>query len=463
MRLRILTITVVGAIASGSWIVPGTLRAEEPPRSVRPALRAEGFGAPLKLTATATVTNEDEPCFDLADPTSTDVVTVSVDGAVKVLSSQRFYLQAPTYRAPQSERSREIDYDEQGRLLVWRSLATERLVTPERNDALSTLRLFRVEPGGEVRPEATTHRQLRRFQGSILSEVDLVLLALGSGYSSYLRQAPVIEKLGGRTMVKAAGSLGADLTGSWELTLDEADDGIVRKARFRSEGERPQILEINTRGTMENGGVRLAREGEVKLGREEEWTRIVVRLESVSPHFDEALLQDVSGSLSRPLPFRSEILDLRGKTTVREFVGDTEIIGEEETCCVCEAVNVTLSECGHLKDSTVCSSGWCIQNVVTSATCKNTRPSGITSCPIVSPVPVQPMVVQTPVLLTNNDCPKGGQAVKYAVKLTTYDGCSACTPTAPFNIRTACDVDSCPAGAALDRCATPRGIRRACS
>ena len=182
---------------------------------------------------------------------------------------------------------------------------------------------------------------------------------------------------------------------------------------------------MRTTGTEQGGGTVLARRGEILLGDATEPYGIAVELSSFSDKSDPALLEEVRARFAQQL--------------------------------------VKGSECGHLQASVRCASDWCITNVMTSASCANVAPSGVANCRIVSPGPPQPQVIQTPSLLPNGGCPTGGNPVNYATLFTTYDGCNGCTPTAGTPHDTACDVANCPAGASLNRCASPRGIRRACS
>src|SRR4029453_7801582 len=95
-------------------------------------------------------------------------------------------------------------------------------------------------------------------------------------------------------------------------------------------------------------------------------------------------------------------------------------------------------------------------NVRPSGPWGNVAPAGVANCPIVSPVPIQPEVIQTPSLLANGGCPTGGNIVVYATLFTTYDGCDGCNPSFGTAHRTACDIPACPADAvSLDRCAVP--------
>jgi hypothetical protein len=422
------------------------------------------YGADLPARFTLSVIiNEVEPCPNGETTTGTEVVTISVQDDIAVLKSQFFYETLPTYKRPDGGDFQLINYDERGNYLVWRQSETLRMSTPQGDQALKLFRLLRVSPDGKVVAEPSTHTQLLKSASSTssgVSDFDLIVMALGQGFSRYLA-SNAQSSSGGVQKTQIAGGLGAKDGGVWDLTYAQEDGRLVRQANFKGK-QGYSVLGVKTAGAERVGDAVIARQGEALLGDVTESYGISVELESFSDTSDPALLEQVRARFAQGLVKGNEILDMTTEVISREFVADPVPV-PVEGCCVCRAVNRTFSECGHLQASVRCASDWCITNVMTSATCANVAPTGASNCRIVSPIPPQPEVIQTPRLLPNGGCPTAGNPVNYATLFTTYDGCSGCTPTAGTNHRTACDVENCPAGTSLDRCAAPRGIRRACS
>jgi hypothetical protein len=432
----------------------------------REPLHVGRYGADLPAGFTVTALVDDtEPCPNAEATDATEVVKLSVNKEIAVLTSQFFYAALPVYRKPETRDFRLIDYDDKGNYLVWRVIETWRLSTPEGDQALKLYRLFRVSPEGKVLPEQSVHTQLLKSRSTArsgVSDFDLIVMALGQGFSRYLGR-PVVEKdASGPVRFRAAGGLAAGSEGIWELTYAAEKERLVREAAFSGKNGYSSLT-VRTSGIAEAKGAALAREGEIRLGDPIQPYGFTVELKTFAARADAKLIKAVRERFAAPLKKGDEILDTTGEVTEREFVDDTDPVQVAKPCCVCQPVNRTFSECGHLQASVRCASEWCITNVMTSATCANVAPSGVASCPIVSPVPIQPEVIQTPSLLANGGCPTGGNLVVYATLFTTYDGCDGCTPSFGTNHQTACDVAACPAGMSLDRCAVPRGIRRACA
>lgn len=127
-------------------------------------------------------------------------------------------------------------------------------------------------------------------------------------------------------------------------------------------------------------------------------------------------------------------------------------------CCECGSVSKVFNECGHIRASSVCASDWCIRNEINTASCFQKAATGTTDCRI--RLGTGPLVVQRLILLPNGGCPTAGNSVTYATKTTVYSSCSSCTPGNAINIKTACDVTSCPAGE--EACSSNRGQRHTC-
>lgn len=405
------------------------------------------------------------PCPKGEPVPTTEIINIAVDHEIAVAKYKISYEAAPAYKKPDALDLQSIDYDERGNYLVWRELETLFLSTPDGDQTLKHYRLFRVSPAGIVVEEPTVHKQLIKSPSSLesgVSDVDLVVLTLGQGFSRYLGETAAAASSSPARKLRASGRLHGKAPGVWDVTFSKENDQLVREAGFWGKEDYP-MFSVATSGVAEIEGANLARRGEVRLGDPERPYQLNMELQWFSANTGESLIAEVQAAFAKPLEKGNEILDLTGKDIARTFVGDFVGTPTPGACCVCETISKTVSECGHLEDSIRCASDWCIKNVINTATCKNTQPNGVASCPIVSLVPPQPMVVQTPILLPNGGCGTGGNAVNYSIYLKNYDGCNGCAPTGLNTIETACEVDSCPAGMALTRCASPRGIRRSCA
>ena len=428
--------------------------------------RVQGDQSLNGFTATLTVTEAADMCLELEDPsvTHTEVVTVTQEGDTQVATSQSFFSGAPVYRKPGEGTLPLVDYDSAGNFLLWRRVETYRRSTPAGHETLKISVLHRISPKGLVTTE-NPYQQLERRStgpGEAASDIDLILLALGQGFSRYLGEAPVLEKgSDGQLHGRVTGKFGRSQEGTWELDYAQ-EGGIVRKASFYGVGQLLPALTVVNEGAVTAGSMTLARSGEITMGRSGQQHRLVVSLKSLSPVADTKLLGEVNERIERPLPRGAEVIDLRDGRFERVIVNPDPDPdpggGTPVNCCQCGSVSKVFNECGHLASSTVCASDWCIKNVINTASCFQKAASGVTDCRIQQGI--GPWAVQHLILLPNGGCPTGGNAVRYATKVTVYKSCSACTPGSAMPIQTACDITSCPAGE--EACTSNRGTRMAC-
>lgn len=91
-----------------------------------------------------------------------------------------------------------------------------------------------MSPAGKVVAEESLHTQLLKTPSSFdsgVSDFDLIVMALGQGFSRYLASSPSSSSSVQKT--QAAGGLGSKDGGVWDLTYAQEDGRLVRKPLSR--------------------------------------------------------------------------------------------------------------------------------------------------------------------------------------------------------------------------------------
>jgi len=238
--------------------------------------------------------------------------------SMKIISN---YEHIPIFAPVGSRNYRPFDYDHDGNLIVWRSLEKHILSDANCNDTLEKLRVFFIDPNGQVvktGDNTLLHRwpsgdpdniyQFRQFQ-----------LAMGRGFSRHLGIVTSLKSLSsGGIKVKSEGSYGQGLNGSWELILDPNSDYLVREALFTMDTAPKPTIIVTSTGVMMKDGIKIAKHGTFKYSNSLEASFEVTDISKVvGPNL---LYEEVLSRLNSPLPPGSLISDLRGEKPIRTTV-----------------------------------------------------------------------------------------------------------------------------------------------
>lgn len=212
---------------------------------------------------------------------------------------------------------RDFDYDHDGNLIVWRTMGKYILSTPDRNDTLEKVRVFLVDPNGQI-VETGDNIKLHRWPiGSLDSmyEFRQFQLSVGRGFSKHSGAITSIETLPSGYKKVISKGLGG---GHWELTIDPKSDYLVRKGILTSEWTSEPTIEVTSSGIIEKNGLRIAKYGTYKSSAMPELSFEVTDISKVVGRNE--LYEEVQSRLIEPLPKGAGIIDLRGEKPVRSTV-----------------------------------------------------------------------------------------------------------------------------------------------
>lgn len=259
--------------------------------------------------------NEDDPNQGMVF--SDCRATWGVDGCF-VIKMINHYEHPPVFAKPGTKGYGPIDYDGEGRLVVWRALERYALSSSSRNELAEVYDVLMVDPNGQI-TAGDRIVMLHRYPPSDVPgwyQFKKYELPMGRGFSRYLGTVTIVEEKGDSMVETGAdGTYGKTLHGSWKLTTEGGTDHLVRKATFRLDGETKAFIEVSSSGLVEKSGVKLAKRGvfraptvnvEVSLEVED-----ISRVDGINRVYEEVI-----SMLDGPLPKGSQILDWRGEETV---------------------------------------------------------------------------------------------------------------------------------------------------
>jgi len=126
-----------------------------------------------------------------------------------------YYEHPPVFALLGSGNYGPIDYDEDGNLIIWRSLEKYILSEPDRNDSIEKIKSFFVAPNSNLVDKGGTQTLLHRFPiGSRdnMYQFNQFQLAIGQGFSRHLGTVTSIKILSSGLMkVTSQGSHGSVL------------------------------------------------------------------------------------------------------------------------------------------------------------------------------------------------------------------------------------------------------------
>lgn len=230
------------------------------------------------------------------------------------------YLQDPVYVPPgsMSYGYQPISYDKDKRLIVWRSLETYIISTPEKTEILDRLQLLYVDPNGAIEKHAGIHNTKHIFPANDQYDGNFdfqhFLLAAGLCFSDYI-DANNIELVktsdGNRIEINSRGTFGKDAKGTWKSTVDPNSDFFVREASFTGEGFNKPSIKMSTSDIVKKDGLAYAREGHIVFGDSNPTIRDYIDID-ISVINNQELRQEVNQRMEAPLPTGSRIIDFKG-------------------------------------------------------------------------------------------------------------------------------------------------------
>ena len=123
--------------------------------------------------------------------------------------------------------------------------------------------------------------------------------------------------------VKATGSYGAGMTGTWVLTVDENADFLIRAAAFTEDQNGEIVFTTTSVGTLSSNGLSIGQSGRVSFPATGGPDYVIdVSVTSFDGMTDTQLLTDARTDVTAPLVTGDEIVDYRSDPPTRTFVGD---------------------------------------------------------------------------------------------------------------------------------------------
>lgn len=224
------------------------------------------------------------------------------------------YEHPPIFSKLGPKKYRTGDYDDKGNLIVWRTIEEYTLCTSDRNDTISKLRVFFVDPNNRI---VQTGDNTMLYHWPIDKPYSMYQFKdyqfpTGRGFSRHLGAITLTKTLpSGLTKVNSKGSLAPGVPGTWELTMDPNSDWLVREATFTMEGQLEPTKVITSSGIIEKDGIKLARYGTYKYSNLVELSVEVADISKiVGPN---KLYDEVLSRLNSPLPAGASVVDLRGE------------------------------------------------------------------------------------------------------------------------------------------------------
>lgn len=324
-----LVISLIALLSSSPLGSNGPARGDGPPSTSRETTSPnENRGERLR-SLTALDSALDRPItvvFEISVPFSLlgpdvgphrEKCTFTATRDVRTMIVETQYDRDPIYHQPGTGGADPSDFDNQGNLLVSRSIRKQALSTAEINIMSDEQEGFRVAPDGTVTVlEQSRHVSLYRFPiGSpdSLYQFDQFRLAVGRGFAKHLRNVRTERVIDDkRRELVADGNYSSGFTGEWKLLLEQAEDtNVVRQAEFFVEGNPNPIRKVKTAGFLRRGEIALASEGWISYTRGQDRDFILnVRVLNISPDPDMKQVAELRKALSPPFPAETKIIDM---------------------------------------------------------------------------------------------------------------------------------------------------------
>jgi len=280
--------------------------------------RLQTVDASVLSTLTLTFERESPAHSMLPDQgTTTMECTMTTSKTAWALECQTTKQTPVIYRAPGTPGFQEIDYVD-GNLIIWRLDAFKTLADGSINET------YYEHVGTIVAPSGLIVKQGKTAMRSVYNlsdpqnrhEMYRCLWAAGLGFSENLKGEVEQEtSKKGVIPVRATGSYGASLHGTWELNVDSDNGHLVRSASFTSErSDKPSII-LKTSGTKNFDNVQIAQEGRFEYPMLPHKDETILRFHRFTPNSDENFLTRIREDLKKARANDEvELMDYRDPT-----------------------------------------------------------------------------------------------------------------------------------------------------
>jgi hypothetical protein len=225
------------------------------------------------------------------------------------------YEHPPVFHPVGALGSRPIDYDSDSNLIVWRSLERYVLFTKEDNRVRENFATYKVSPAGTIVSTTRYETEERYLVGNLESVYifDQLRLATGRGFAHHLTAITRKEETSLSTntrKLEASGTFAESFKGKWGISVDEAEDYLIREARFPVDGADKPFVVVTNSGLVECLGMKIAASGMLRLGPYQANFE-VKSLKRLDSEFDSRYAEIIK-HVNAPLPpGNSEIIDRR--------------------------------------------------------------------------------------------------------------------------------------------------------
>jgi hypothetical protein len=122
--------------------------------------------------------------MDAAQGTQINEVEALVSGKHRVFRSISRFDKDPQYQPPGTQGYRDIDYDQDGNLVVWRTFEVSSMRTATESERIAVKKCYRVSPSGKItviNDHYVVREHFKPDSGYNTAEIDHFLLGSGTG------------------------------------------------------------------------------------------------------------------------------------------------------------------------------------------------------------------------------------------------------------------------------------------
>jgi len=246
-------------------------------------------------------------------------ITLTSDGNSIGWEKEIYYMSQPSYR--ERTPNRDIDYDRNGNLIVWRTIRERGLIEDDFQARQREMMLIRVSPQGDiVEEEGAPIVEFRRplpLDSVKVLDFKRPIWSTGRGFADSInRIIEAKEDPNGLISFSAHGSFGSNLEGTWKMVVEPKAAYIVRSASFTPEGAEKPYFVLTTTGTKWFEGGSLAEEARFFLVLGDETEITTTKTEQFKPEPDFSLFNKLRETLRGTLPDNTDVHDYRNSPDI---------------------------------------------------------------------------------------------------------------------------------------------------
>jgi len=253
-----------------------------------------------------------------------DCVLTRKGGVTAMKITYDYEKEMPVYVPPEVKIwDPSLDYDKQGRLIVWRKVEKNIYSSPTMNKNIRVIRPYYVHPDGKTVDVGDNYTKVSIYpvgHQENVCDISLFHMIMGRGFSNltgYMYSLGVLPT----GMITAKAQALAYSGAHFDLIIDP-NDYLVRKAKYMFDGQVDPSAEVNNTGKVTRDGLTYAKTGILKLRGLPE---ISIVINDEQPKVDD-VYNYVLDHMNRPLePQKTTVTDYRGEETVVRKPTDKEI------------------------------------------------------------------------------------------------------------------------------------------